>query len=116
MTKTIKSEPFQWNEPMAQLALEDFDAIREKLPYCAAQSIGMALAKLEILEKQGARVAVGNDNDFHFSFCPVSKDGSVHCDVCGWVVRARESGEMFCSISYIARMLAYKAMGLGVGE
>lgn len=56
MNITIKAEPFSWNEPMAQLALEDFDAIREELPYCAAQSIGTALAKLELLEKQGARV------------------------------------------------------------
>ena len=56
MSATIKKEPFDWDEPMAELAQEDFETVRNSLPYCVAQSIGMALAKLELLEKQGAKV------------------------------------------------------------
>ena len=56
MSIEIKAEPFDWNEPMAQLAQEDFEEYREKMSYCAAQSIGMALAKLGLLENQGAHV------------------------------------------------------------
>lgn len=52
----IVIEPFDWNDNMSELALEDFSAIQKKLPYCQAQSIGMALAKLELLEKQGCKV------------------------------------------------------------
>lgn len=56
----IKVEPFSWNDDMAEEAIEDFDSIKHRLSYCASQSIGIALAKLQILEKQGARV-VGDD-------------------------------------------------------
>lgn len=53
---TIKSEPFDWNDNMSEIAIEDFDCIRDKLSYGACQTIGLALAKLEMLEKQGCRV------------------------------------------------------------
>ena len=53
---TIKVEPFSWNDNFSEVALEDFSIIQKKLPYGICQSIGMALAKLELLEKQGCKV------------------------------------------------------------
>lgn len=47
----IESQPFSWNDKMAQLAIEDFDSIRNDLPYCQCQSIGLALAKLKMIEE-----------------------------------------------------------------
>lgn len=46
----IESQRFSWNDKMAQLAIEDFDSIRNNLPYCQCQSIGLALAKLRMIE------------------------------------------------------------------
>lgn len=56
MEFTIKAEPFTWNHNMSEIALEDFSMIQKDLPYGICQSIGMALAKLELLEKQGCKV------------------------------------------------------------
>ena len=53
---TIKEMPFTWNDNFSEVAREDFSIIQKDLPYGICQSIGMALAKLEILEKQGCRV------------------------------------------------------------
>ena len=53
---TIKEEPFSWNDNFSEVALEDFSMVQKKLPYGICQSIGMALAKLELLEKQGCKV------------------------------------------------------------
>ena len=53
---TIKEEPFSWNDNFSEVALEDFSMIQKKLPYGICQSIGMALAKLELLEKQGSKI------------------------------------------------------------
>ena len=53
---TIKVEPFSWNDNLSEIALEDFSMIQKDLPYCTCQTIGMALAKLELLEKQGCKV------------------------------------------------------------
>ena len=50
---TIKVEPFSWNDNFSETALEDFDSIRSSLGYCAAQSIGTALAKLQLMEEKG---------------------------------------------------------------
>ena len=62
MEFTIKAEPFTWNDNLSEIALEDFSMIQKELPYCICQSIGMALAKLELLEKQGCKVEeVRND-------------------------------------------------------
>lgn len=47
---TIKETPFSWDDNFSELALEDFDSIRRSLPYCACQSIGMALTKLKMIE------------------------------------------------------------------
>lgn len=52
----IIAKPFDWNDNMSEIAQEDFDCIRNKLSYGACQTIGLALAKLEMLEKQGCRV------------------------------------------------------------
>ena len=53
---TLKSEAFSWNDNFSEVALEDFSMVQKKLPYGICQSIGMALAKLELLEKQGNKV------------------------------------------------------------
>lgn len=52
----IVEKPFDWNDNMSEMAIEDFDCIRNKLSYGTCQTIGMALAKLELLEKQGCKV------------------------------------------------------------
>lgn len=56
MDFNIKEEPFSWNENFSEVALEDFSMIQKSLSYGVCQSIGMALAKLELLEKQGCKV------------------------------------------------------------
>ena len=56
MNSEIKSAPFSWNDNFSEEALEDFQLIQKNLPYLMCQSIGLALAKLEILEKQGCKV------------------------------------------------------------
>ena len=56
MSAEIKSMPFSWNDNFSEVALEDFQLIQKNLPYVTCQSIGLALAKLEILEKQGCKV------------------------------------------------------------
>lgn len=65
MTKefTLKSSPFDWNDNFSEVAIEDFDNIRDKLGYGTCQSIGMALAKLEILEKQGCMVKAESEDE-----------------------------------------------------
>ena len=55
MTEII-SKPFDWNDNIAEIALEDFSMIQKSLSYGTASSIGMALAKLKLLEKQGCKV------------------------------------------------------------
>lgn len=47
---TIEEVPFSWNDNFSEMAFEDFDSIRSSLPYCACQSIGVALAKLKMIE------------------------------------------------------------------
>ena len=50
------SKPFDWNDNLSEVAQEDFSIIRKNLSYGTSQTIGMALAKLELLEKQGCKV------------------------------------------------------------
>lgn len=50
----ITDEPFDWNEPMAEKALEAFNP--KECSYQTASIIGMALAKLKMLEEQGSKV------------------------------------------------------------
>ena len=52
----IEAVPFTWNDNFSEVALEDFSMIQKRLPYGTCQNIGMALAKLELLEKQGCKV------------------------------------------------------------
>ena len=62
MTKII-AKPFDWNDNMSEVAQEDFSMIQKSLSYGVASSIGMALAKLELLEKQGCRVEPQESED-----------------------------------------------------
>lgn len=55
MTEII-SKPFDWNDNFSELAQEDFSVIQQSLTYGTATTIGLALAKLELLEKQGCKV------------------------------------------------------------
>jgi len=55
MTEIIEM-PFDWNDNLSEIAQEDFSLIRQSLSYGTATTIGMALAKLELLEKQGCKV------------------------------------------------------------
>ena len=52
----IIEKPFDWNDNLSEIAQEDFSLIQQSLSYGVASSIGMALAKLELLEKQGCKV------------------------------------------------------------
>lgn len=52
----LEAKPFDWNDNFSEIALEDFSKIQKDLPYCICQNIGMALAKLELLEGQGCKV------------------------------------------------------------
>ena len=56
MNVEIKSFPFSWNDNFSEEALEDFQQIQKNLSYGVCQSIGLALAKLKILEKHGCKV------------------------------------------------------------
>ena len=56
MEFVIKAENFTWNDDLAEVALEDFSMIQKNLSYCTCQTIGMALAKLKLLEMQGCKV------------------------------------------------------------
>ena len=61
MTEII-SKPFDWNDNFSEVAQEDFSLIRQSLSYGTATTIGMALAKLELLEKQGCKVETQERN------------------------------------------------------
>lgn len=52
----IIEKPFDWNDNLSEIAQEDFSMIQQSLSYGTCQTIGMALAKLELLEKQGCKV------------------------------------------------------------
>lgn len=56
MTDEIFEQPFNWNDNLSEIAQEDFSMIRQSLSCGVATSIGMALAKLELLERQGCMV------------------------------------------------------------
>lgn len=55
----IKVSELIWNDNFSEIAQEDFSLIQKDLPYSICQTIGMALAKLELLEKQGCKVKEG---------------------------------------------------------
>lgn len=56
MNFTIKAVPFSWNDNLSEDALDFFDEIKPSLSYGTCVVICTALAKLQILEKQGAKV------------------------------------------------------------
>ena len=56
----IISSKFSWNDNLSEIAQEDFAMIKDKLSYGAITTIGMALAKLWLLEKQGCKVKEGD--------------------------------------------------------
>lgn len=56
MDTIIEVSNFTWNDNLSRIAQEDFSLIQKDLPYGICQSIGMALAKLELLEIQGYKV------------------------------------------------------------
>lgn len=59
----VEVKPFDWNDNMSEIAMEDFEIIRSSLNYCQSQTIGMALAKLQLLEEQGCKVIENNINN-----------------------------------------------------
>ena len=59
----IITKPFDWNDNLSEDALEAFGDIQKDLSYGICQTIGIALGKLSLLEKQGAKVEVENGND-----------------------------------------------------
>lgn len=63
MTEEIIEKPFDWNDNFSEIAQEDFSMIQKSLSYGTASSIGMALAKLELLEKQGCKVELQERSD-----------------------------------------------------
>lgn len=62
MTEIIV-KPFDWNDNLSEIAQEDFSLIQKSLSYGTATTIGMALAKLELLEKQGCKVEPQESED-----------------------------------------------------
>ena len=56
MTEIIE-KPFDWNDNLSEVALDDFGTIQNELSYGICQSIGLALAKLKLLEEQGCKVS-----------------------------------------------------------
>ena len=63
MTEEIIVEPFDWNDNFSEVAQEDFSLIQKSLSYGTAASIGMALAKLELLERQGCKVKAESEEE-----------------------------------------------------
>lgn len=62
MTEIIV-KPFDWNDNFSEIAQEDFSMIQKSLSYGVASSIGMALAKLELLERQGCKVVEPQESE-----------------------------------------------------
>ena len=54
----IITKPFDWNDNLSKDALETFGDIQKDLSYGICQTIGIALGKLSLLEKQGTNVEV----------------------------------------------------------
>lgn len=59
----IIAKPFDWNDNLSEVAQEDFWKIQKSLSYGTATTIGTALAKLELLEKQGCKVKEGDADE-----------------------------------------------------
>lgn len=57
----IVAKPFDWNDNLSEDAIEDFNAVSDRLSYGAAATIGTALAKLRLLEEQDCKVKEVDD-------------------------------------------------------
>ena len=79
----ITAKPFDWNDNLSKEALEDFDGIQKDLPYCTCQNIGMALAKLELLEKQGQKLKTGHWID-DGQYAEGHSEHACRCSKCGY--------------------------------
>lgn len=55
MTEIVE-KPFDWNDNLSEIAIEDFNSISDTLSYGVTTTIGTALAKLKLLEEQGCKV------------------------------------------------------------
>lgn len=47
----IDAQPFSWTDKLAETAIEDFEAYQKDMSYGASTSIGLALAKLKMIEE-----------------------------------------------------------------
>lgn len=86
MDVKIIVKPFDWNDNMSEVAQEDFSRIQKNLSYGDATSIGTALAKLELLEKQGCRVQeepveISNEGDLECERATTVSDEAVSLGV-----------------------------------
>ena len=89
----ITAKPFDWNDNLSKEALEDFEGIQKDLPYCTCQNIGMALAKLELLEKQGCKTGhwIMSDDGL---YRPICNNCGAH-PWKGYIPTVEEATEMF---------------------
>ena len=67
--------------------------IQKTLPYGTATTIGMALAKLELLEKQGCKVELQDDNGFFDEIMDDSEDGVVYEKIKEIIEKVKEQEE-----------------------
>ena len=87
----ITAKPFDWNDNLSKEAIEDFEGIQKDLPYCTCQSIGMALAKLELLENQGQELKTG-----HWIRVDKDKLRCSECDVIHFIAQYPQGKIAWC--------------------
>lgn len=92
MTEII-SKPFDWNDNFSEIAQEDFSMIQKTLSYGTATTIGLALAKLELLEKQGCKVEPQEDNGFFDEIMDDSEDEVVYEKIKEIIAKVKEQEE-----------------------
>lgn len=56
MDVKIIAVPFSWNDNLGEEAQECYDEIRPNLSYSQAMILGMAIAKLKLLEEKGVQL------------------------------------------------------------
>lgn len=99
---TIKADPFSWDDNFSEVALEDFSKIQNDLPYVMSQNIGMALAKLKMLEETAAGKKKPDTPD---GFVTVDfPESCLNCDFCHereYDNRQMIQGKRFCGIENV---------------
>lgn len=111
---TIKAEPFSWDDNFSEVALEDFSRIQNNLPYVMSQNIGMALAKLKMLEEAAVEEKKPDAPDgFVNTDFPES---CLTCDFCherDYDNRQMIQGKRFCGIKNVEveRFCSYERPG-----